>query len=186
MYDVLVLAIALSMDAFAVSIGLASKQKRTWLALALKAGCYFGGFQMVMSAMGYLGSMGLMHYIARIDHWIAFTLLLIIGIKMVYESFGEGTQNDFKKLTHRIFLMLALATSVDAMAAGFSLKLFDVEIFWSLGIIGITTFCLSFLGVYLGHKGGQHFEKGAERMGGMILIAIGVKILWEDYMKSLF
>ena len=184
--DVILLAVALSMDAFAVSIGLASKQKHAWLNVALKAGCYFGGFQILMSAIGYLGGLGLMRYIEHVDHWIVFALLALIGIKMFYESFEQNLETAVRLVTHRTLVLLAIATSIDAMAAGFSLKLFDLNIYTSLLIIGVTTFVLSMVGVYLGHRGGLHFEKSAERFGGVVLIVIGFKILWEDSIKSLF
>lgn len=177
MIEVLFLAVALSMDAFAVSIGLGSKQKTNPFALAFKAGAYFGIFQALMPLIGYLGGKGVLSWVEDYAHWIAFLLLALIGAKMIYESFSEGIEEDIAKITHRVMLMLAIATSIDAMAAGFSLTLLDINPFAACIIIGFTTFGFSWLGVFVGVKSGTWLESKAERVGGIILILIGVKIL---------
>jgi len=177
MIEVVILAIALSMDAFAVSVGLGAKQKSKTATLAVMCGLYFGLFQALMPMVGYLGGKSLLGWIASYSSWVAFGLLLLIGAKMIYESFSEGIEEDIAKVTHRIMIVLAVATSIDAMAAGFTLNLFKVNPFLACMIIGITTFFFSFLGVYVGRKSGNRFESKAELFGGVILVLIGLKIL---------
>ncbi len=177
MIDVLFLAVALSMDAFAVSIGLGSKQKTITIALAFKAGAYFGIFQALMPLIGYLGGRGIVGWVEGYAHWVAFLLLVLIGGKMIYESFAEGIEEDIVKITHRVMLILAIVTSTDAMVAGFTLTLLDVNLFIACMIIGITTFCFSWLGVFVGVKSGAWLESKAGLLGGVILIVIGLKVL---------
>ena len=177
MIEVLFLAVALSMDAFAVSIGLGSKKKTTVLALSINAGVYFGLFQALMPLLGYLGGKGVVGWIEDYAHFVAFLLLVLVGGKMIYESFSEGIEEDISKITHRVMLMLAVATSIDAMAAGFSLTLLDVNPFLACVIIGLTTFVFSWVGVYIGAKSGTWLESRAELFGGIVLILIGIKIL---------
>ena len=177
MIEVLVLATALSMDAFAVSIGLGSKHKKNPLSLALMCGVYFGLFQAVMPLIGYLGGKGVLGWVEAYAPWIAFLLLVLIGGKMVYESFTHGIEDDITNITHRVMLMLAIATSIDAMAAGFALTLLDTSPFIACFIIGLTTFFFSFLGVYIGTKSGTWLESKAELFGGIVLILIGLRML---------
>ncbi len=184
MIEVLILAVALSMDAFAVSLGLGAKQAKFDKALALKAGLFFGFFQALMPLIGYLAGIGLASVIEAIDHWVAFGLLLLIGAKMIYESFGEAVEEEIAIITNKVMLILAIATSIDAMAAGFTLTLLDLSIFVSVMIIGITTFAFSYFGVYFGSRGGAYLESKAELLGGFVLIAIGVKILIEHTLLS--
>lgn len=179
MFEVIILAFALSMDAFAVSIGIGVKKSRFDYLLAFKVGLFFGFFQAFMPLIGYLASVGLGSFIESIDHWVAFFLLSIIGGKMLYESFGENTEDEISIITNKILLILAIATSVDAMAAGFTLNLMHLNPFVSMILIGVITFIFSFLGVYLGTKGGSFLEDKAEKIGGVILILIGLKILIE-------
>jgi putative Mn2+ efflux pump MntP len=178
MIEVVLLAVALSMDAFAVSIGLGSKQQTTPLALAIKAGAYFGLFQALMPLIGYLGGRGVLGWIEDYAHWVAFLLLALIGGKMIYESFSEGIEEDISKITHRVMLMLAIATSIDAMAAGFTLTLLDINPFIACLIIGFTTFAFSWVGVFIGVKSGTWLESKAEFSGGVILMIIGLKMLF--------
>ena len=178
MIEVVLLAVALSMDAFAVSIGLGSKQKTSPLALAIQAGTYFGIFQALMPLIGYLGGKGVLGWIEDYAHWVAFLLLALIGGKMIYESFSEGIEDDISKITHRVMLMLAIATSIDAMAAGFTLTLLDINPFIACLIIGFTTFAFSWVGVFIGVKSGTWLESKAEFSGGSILILIGLKMLF--------
>ena len=177
MIEVVFLAVALSMDAFAVSIGLGSKQKTTPLALAIKAGVYFGFFQGLMPLIGYLGGKGVIGWVEDYAHWVAFLLLALVGGKMIYESFSEGIEEDISNITHRVMLMLAIATSIDAMAAGFTLTLLDMNPFVACLIIGVTTFGFSWLGVFIGVKSGTWLESKAELSGGIILILIGLRML---------
>lgn len=183
MLDVILLALALSMDAFAVSIGLGSKvgsEQTKPINLALKAGIYFGVFQALMPFIGFLGGHGVLGWVEGYAPYIAFILLLFIGGKMVYESFSEGIEEDISQITHRIMLTLAIATSVDAMAAGFSLPLLDVNPFLACAIIGFITFVFSFLGVFIGRRSGTWLESKAELAGGVILILIAFKFLLLD------
>jgi putative Mn2+ efflux pump MntP len=182
--EVLILAIALSMDAFAVSLGLGTKQAKFDKPLALKAGLYFGFFQAIMPLIGYLAGVGLSSLIEAIDHWVAFVLLFLIGAKMIYESFGEAVEEEIAIITNKVMLVLAIATSIDAMAAGFTLTLLEISVVMSVIIIGLTTFVFSYFGVFFGSKGGAYLESKAELLGGFVLIAIGVKILVEHTLLS--
>ena len=177
MLEVIILAIALSMDAFAVSIGLGVKNRHHILALAIKAGLFFGIFQALMPLIGYLGGVGLKSYIGGFDSLIAFVLLLLIGSKMIYEALNENVEDEITMVSNKILLTLAIATSIDAMAAGFTLHLFNLNPFISIVLIGVITFIFSILGVYIGTKGGEKYESKAEIFGGVILILIGIKIL---------
>jgi manganese efflux pump family protein len=176
-FEVLLLAVALSMDAFAVSIGLGSKHKRKPLSLALMSGFYFGLFQALMPVVGYLGGKGVLGWVEAFAPWIAFGLLSLTGGKMIYESLSEGIEEDIANITHRVMLLLAIATSIDAMAAGFALTLLDVGPFLACLVIGVTTFVFSYIGVFIGTKSGTWLESRAELFGGVVLILIGLKIL---------
>jgi len=177
MIEVILLALALSMDAFAVAIGIGVKQGKFDMKLAIKVGLFFGIFQGIMPLFGYLASLGLGTYITEYDHWIAFVLLALIGCKMIYESFGENTEDEFTSFTNKVLLILAIATSIDAMAAGFTLNLLEVNPFVSMVLIGMITYVFSFFGVYLGTKSGGMLEDKAEFLGGVVLVGIGIKIL---------
>ncbi len=175
MIEVIILAVALSMDAFAVSIGLGAKKNTP--GLALKAGFYFGIFQALMPFIGYLGGKGILGWIDAYAHWIAFGLLALIGAKMIYEGISEGIEEDISDVTNKMMLVLAIATSIDAMAAGFSLTLLEVNPYVACLIIGATTFAFSWAGVLIGRKSGTWLESKAEIFGGIVLISIGFKIL---------
>lgn len=177
MFEALILAVALSMDAFAVSIGLGSKHVTKTRSLAVMAAIYFGLFQATMPLIGYLGGKGVLGWAEDYAHWIAFFLLVLIGGKMIYESITEGIEKDIARITHKILLILAIATSIDAMAAGFTLTLIEVNPFVACIIIGATTFFFSWLGVFIGAKSGTWLESKAEFLGGIILILIGFKVL---------
>ncbi|MBI5007778.1 MAG: manganese efflux pump [Nitrosomonadales bacterium] len=175
MIEVIILAVALSMDAFAVSIGLGSKGHSR--GLGLKAGLYFGVFQALMPFIGYLGGKGVLGWVEAYAHWIAFGLLALIGGKMVHEGLSDDIEEDIEALTHKTMLLLAIATSIDAMAAGFSLNLLDINAYLACFIIGVTTFVFSWVGVRIGEKSGTWLESKAEVFGGVVLILIGVKML---------
>lgn len=177
MFEVLILAVALSMDAFAVSIGLGSKHLQKTKSLAVLAAIYFGLFQAVMPLIGFLGGKGVLGWVENYAHWIAFFLLVLIGGKMIYESITESIEENIAKITHKILLVLAIATSIDAMAAGFTLTLINVNPLIACAIIGVTTFFFSWFGVFVGAKSGTWLESKAELLGGTILILIGFKIL---------
>lgn len=178
MIEVLLLAFALSMDAFAVSIGLGAKQNSEYRSLALKAGLFFGVFQAIMPLLGYLGGKGVLGFVSSYASYIAFGLLLLIGAKMIYEGVNEGVEEEIAKITNKIMLTLAIATSIDAMAAGFSLMLLPLNPLLACGIIGLTTFVISFIGVYVGKLTGTWLESKAEIFGGVVLVVIGFRILF--------
>ncbi|AXH14016.1 manganese efflux pump MntP [Malaciobacter mytili LMG 24559] len=180
MLEVFILAVALSMDAFAVSIGLGIKNSKNLKTLAFKAGVYFGFFQALMPFIGYIGGVGLKDIIKDFDYWIAFFILQIIGSKMIYEAFYENIEKQIKVISNKVLFTLAIATSIDALATGFTLHLFSLNIYISLLLIGIITFIFSFLGVFIGSKGNAKYEKKAEIFGGVILIVIGFKILFKN------
>ena len=175
MFDVIVLAVALSMDAFAVSIGLGSKGNTR--GLGLKAGMFFGAFQALMPFIGYLGGKGVLGWVDAYARWIAFGLLALIGVKMIYEGLHEGIEEDIAAVTNKMLLLLAIATSIDAMAAGFSLTLLNIDVYLACLIIGVTTFAFSWVGVQIGKKSGTWLESKAEIFGGVVLILIGIKML---------
>ena len=156
MFEVIVLAVALSMDAFAVSIGLGSKWNIR--GLGLKAGLFFGVFQALMPFIGYLGGKEILGWVNAYANWIAFGLLALIGAKMIYEGLQEGIEEDIAAITNRMMLVLAIATSIDAMAAGFSLTLLDINTYMACLIIGLTTFAFSWVGVEIGKRSGTWLE----------------------------
>ncbi len=177
MIEVLILAIALSMDAFAVSVGLGSKQVRKTSSLALISAIYFGSFQALMPIIGFFGGKGVLGWVEDYAHWIAFFLLILIGGKMIYESISEGIEEDIANVTYKVMLILAIATSIDAMAAGFTLNILEVNPLVACGIIGVTTFFFSWIGVFVGARSGTWLESKAELLGGIILILVGFRIL---------
>ena len=177
---IILLAVGLSMDAFAVSISSGIILKRPTISHALRMALFFGGFQALMPAIGWLLGLGLKDYISNFDHWIAFVLLLLIGGKMIYEALyskEEDVRSDPTKFF--VLLMLAIATSIDALAVGVSFALLLTSIVVPITIIGITTFIFSFIGVFLGQHLGSLFGNKVEILGGVILIGIGSKILFE-------
>ena len=175
MIEVFILAVALSMDAFAVSIGLGAKKNTP--NLALKAGFYFGTFQALMPLVGYLAGKEVLGWIAAYTNWIAFGLLVLIGAKMIYEGVHEGIEEDILIITHKMMLILAVATSIDAMAAGFSLTLLNADPYIACLVIGVVTFAFSVAGVFVGRKSGTYLEGKAEILGGIVLIVMGIKML---------
>jgi manganese efflux pump family protein len=175
MIEVFILAVALSMDAFAVSIGLGAKKNTSHL--ALRAGLFFGIFQALMPFIGYLGGKSVLGWIEAYTHWVAFGLLTLIGAKMIYESLQEGEEEDISDITNKMMLILAIATSIDAMAAGFSLTLLAANPYVACLVIGVTTFAFSVAGVFIGRKSGTWLESKAGIFGGMVLILLGVKFL---------
>lgn len=176
MIEVMVLAIALSMDAFAVSIGLGAKKNSP--RLAIKAGMFFGTFQALMPLIGYAGGKGILGWVEDYAHWIAFILLALVGAKMIYEGFQEGIEDDISAVTNKMMLFLSVATSIDAMAAGFSLTLLDENPFIACLAIGLTTFVFSVIGVFIGRKSGTWLESKAEIFGGAVLVLMGIKMLY--------
>lgn len=177
--EILLIGIGLSMDAFAVSIckGL-SVEKLKWKH-SLIAGVYFGGFQALMPLVGYLLGSQFKSMITSIDHWVAFVLLVLIGVNMIREALGEEGKEKNDSFSFRTMVLLAVATSIDALAVGITFAFLDVNIGLAVLLIGSTTFVLSAAGVRIGNIFGSRFQKKAEVAGGIILVLIGTKILLE-------
>lgn len=177
--EIILVSISLAMDAFAVSIckGLSMK-KMNWKK-ALIIGGYFGIFQTLMPVIGYFLGYGFNALITNIDHWIVFALLLFIGGNMIKESFSkeENTAND--SIDFKTMVILAIATSIDALAVGITFAFLKVNVFIAFSLIGLITFALCVLGVKIGNRFGDKYESKAEFAGGLILIFIGLKILLE-------
>ena len=179
--ELLILAFALSMDAFAVSICLGLGFKRASFKNALIVGLYFGIFQALMPLIGYFAATLFAEYITVAAPWIAFALLLILGIKMIWGSFKkEETENQSEpSLGPKKMLPFAVATSIDALAVGVTLALVNSNIFVAASLIGIITLVVCMIGVKLGQLLGLKFKSWAEIIGGVILILIGLKIFLE-------
>ena len=180
LFSLFLLAVGLSMDAFAVAVckGLALKKINTRHAVIV--GLWFGGFQALMPLIGYLLAAQFRDAITAYDHWIAFALLTLIGGNMIREAVFEKEEEETDAaLSFRSMLPLAVATSIDALAVGVTFAFLDVNIWTSILLIGCTTFVLSMIGVKAGSVFGAKYEKKAELLGGVILILLGVKILLE-------
>ena len=176
--ELLLIAVGLSMDAFAVSVCKGLSVKRLQWRHALLAGLYFGGFQFLMPVLGWLLGSRFEHLITSVDHWIAFILLSLIGFGMIRESFDETEELD-DDFGVRTMLTMAVATSIDALAVGITFAFLAVDILPAAGLIGVTTFLLSALGIAVGGRFGERYRSKAELAGGLILILIGLKILLE-------
>lgn len=176
---ILAIAVGLAMDAFSVSIayGISAKCKNTNNALTMASS--FGAFQAFMPVLGWFAGVKMLDFIAGFDHWLAFALLLLIGCKMIYESTKPEAQRKTKPLNTCVLLVLSIATSIDALAVGLSFAFLKVSIITPIIIIGATTFTLSFGGAVLGDKLSRFKPNKIEILGGLILIAIGAKILIE-------
>jgi len=178
--EIIIIAIGLSMDAFAVSITLGLSVKKLKIKEVLIPGIYFGLFQTIMPLTGYFAGTFFAGKIQNLDHWIAFVLLAIIGGKMIWESFSK----EEKKVNENPFqfikmLLLAVATSIDALAVGITFAFFRINIFLAIIITGVITFCISIAGVKIGNTFGAKFKSKAEFIGGAVLIILGFKILIE-------
>ena len=182
--ELALIGVGLSMDAFAVAVCKGLGMKRLNLRQALVIALFFGGFQALMPVAGWLLGTGFQSYITPVDHWIAFALLAFIGGKMLWDAFrdgedGESAQAGEGRLDLKELAMLAVATSIDALAVGITFAFLQVDIVPAVSLIGAITFALSFAGVAIGHFFGARFEKPATIVGGVVLILIGCKILLE-------
>lgn len=178
MITIIVLAIGLSMDALAISIVSGSIYKSLNVRHALRIGAFFGGFQAFMPLVGSLAGLTMRQYIADYDHWIAFAILCAVGGKMLYESSKiKSEKNNLDVSNVFILLILSIATSIDALAVGITLPFMKIPLGITVTIIGLVTFVLSYLGVYVGKKFGHLFESKIEAIGGLILIGLGIKIV---------
>lgn len=178
-WEILITAVALSMDAFAVSVCKGLAFKKINFKKALIVGLWFGGFQALMPLIGYYLGSTFSNLITAFDHWIAFALLSVIGINMIRESLSTNNEKENSSLSFKTMIVLALATSIDALAVGVTFAFLNVQIYIAILIIGIITLVLSMLGVKIGNVFGAKFKNKAEFAGGIILILIGVKILLE-------
>lgn len=181
-FELLLLGVGLSMDAFAVSICKGLAMEKVTLRKAGLVGLWFGGFQALMPLLGFFLGRQFADAIASFDHWVAFGLLGLIGINMIREALSADDEEEdaTDDLSFKTMFLLAVATSIDALAVGVSLSLAGgVNIWLAIAIIGCTTFLLSAIGVKMGGVFGARFEKKAELVGGVILICLGLKILLE-------
>lgn len=178
LWELFVIAVGLSMDAFAVAICKGLSVGRVRGSHAVTAGIYFGGFQMLMPLLGYLLGVRFQEIIAGVDHWIAFLLLGLIGANMIRESRG-GEEHVDSSFRPRSMLPLAVATSIDALTVGITFAFLQVEIVPAVTLIGLTTLVLSGVGVKAGGLVGERGKSRAELIGGLVLILMGCKILLE-------
>lgn len=173
------LAVAVSMDAFAVSICKGLALQKIKLKQYALVGLWFGGFQALMPVIGYFLGGKFMDKISSFDHWVAAGLLAIIGINMIREALSKDEEKVDKSLDIKTMFMLAVATSIDALAVGISLSVFDINIWLSVLCIGVTTFMFSAAGLKIGSLFGTRHKSKAEFVGGAILIILGIKTLLE-------
>ena len=177
-FTIILLAVALAMDAFAVSIASGITIKDLRIKHSIIIASWFGGFQAIMPLIGWFSGVKLQRFIAEFDHWVVFGLLLVIGSKVIYEAFKiEDVENRPDPMNVPVLFSLSMATSIDAFAAGVSFALLKIGVIEPIIIIGVITFIMSFIGVWIGDRGTHFFEKKMEVAAGVVLIAIGVKVL---------
>lgn len=182
--ELFLLGVGLSMDAFAVSVCKGLGMRKLDKKQALIIGLYFGGFQALMPLIGWLLGSQFQQYITSIDHWIAFILLGFIGGKMMVEAVREWNEKETVEvmdapIDHKNMFVLAVATSIDALAVGITFAFLNTPIIEAITIIGITTMVLSIIGVIVGNFFGSRYKSKAEFIGGLILVLLGLKILLE-------
>lgn len=175
------MSLGLAADAFAVSLTSGFAIRHIKINKALKIALFFGIFQGIMPLIGWLMGLSFRDFISSFDHWIAFLLLTFIGGKMIYETFNEDEEKPFNPLDSSTLFMLAIATSIDALAAGLGLSVIKISILSACTIIGLVTFFVCFIGVYLGHKLGSCFNQKIEILGGITLIGVGFKFLLDHF-----
>lgn len=180
--ELLLIGVGLSMDAFAVSICKGLGMHRVNYRHALVIALFFGGFQALMPLVGWALGSQFAAFITPVDHWIAFALLAFVGAKMLWDAFHEDDgeiEPDAAKLDLKELFMLAIATSIDALAVGIGFAFLHVDIIFAIITIGITTFVLSLVGVVVGNRFGARYERPSTILGGVVLILIGLKILFD-------
>lgn len=178
-FELIATAIALSMDAFAVSICKGLSTAKIKPCNLVITGLYFGGFQALMPIIGFYLGKTFSNLIKEYDHWVAFALLLLLGINMVKESFSDEEEKVDDSFSFKVMLPMAVATSIDALAVGVAFASLNVNICYAASLIGVTTFIFSAIGVAIGKTLGDKFKSKSELFGGIILILIGLKILLE-------
>jgi putative Mn2+ efflux pump MntP len=182
---IIVIAIGLAMDAFAVAIVSGVAYKRLKVNHAFRIAVFFGGFQAFMPVVGWLCGLTAREFLVNYDHWVVFGLLGAIGTKMIYESFRiKRTEQLSDPMGMLMLLSLSVATSIDALAVGITLSFLGNSIATAAVVIGLVTFILSYLGVYIGKTVGHFFENKIKAVGGLVLIGIGVKILLEHLLSA--
>lgn len=179
LFEIVAIGFGLAMDAFAVSVCKGLSMKKIDWKKGIIIALYFGAFQALMPVLGYFLGNTFSSLVQKIDHWIAFILLAVIGGNMIKESADDEKENRNDNVDVKTMALLAIATSIDALAIGITFAFFEVNILLAIGIIGIITFTLSIIGVIIGNKFGDKFQNKAELAGGIILIIIGFKILLE-------
>ena len=177
--ELFLIAVGLSMDAFAVSVCKGLAMPKCTFKKAALVGLWFGGFQALMPAIGYVLGAQFQEAIASIDHWIAFVLLALIGGNMIHEALDNDEEEADASLDVKTMFLLAVATSIDALAIGITFAFLKVNIIPAVCFIGIVTFIISFAGVKIGNVFGARYKNKAEIVGGVILILLGLKILLE-------
>lgn len=177
--ELFLIAVGLSMDAFAVSVCKGLAMPKCTFKKAAIVGLWFGGFQALMPAIGYILGAQFQESIASIDHWIAFVLLALIGGNMIHEALDNDEEEADASLDVKTMFLLAVATSIDALAIGITFAFLKVNIIPAVCFIGIVTFIISFAGVKIGNVFGARYKNKAEIVGGIILILLGLKILLE-------
>ena len=177
--ELFLIAVGLSMDAFAVSVCKGLAMPKCTFKKAAIVGLWFGGFKALMQAIGYILGAKLQEAIASIDHWIAFVLLALIGGNMIHEALDNDEEEADASLDVKTMFLLAVATSIDALAIGITFAFLKVNIIPAVCFIGIVTFIISFAGVKIGNVFGARYKNKAEIVGGVILILLGLKILLE-------
>lgn len=177
--ELVIIAVGLSMDAFAVSIGKGLSLRQIKLRHVLSVGVWFGGFQALMPLIGYLLGATFTAVVSDFDHWVAFFLLGIIGLNMIRDSFSKEEDKHDDDFSFRTMLMLAVATSIDALAVGVSFAFLCVDLWVSVTLIGMITFAFSAVGLKIGNIFGNKYKSKAEFTGGVVLVLMGVKILVE-------
>lgn len=180
-FELLLLSIGLGMDAFAVSVCKGISMKKMDWKKACIVGLYFGGFQALMPVIGYFFGTSFQSIITNIDHWVAFVLLGIIGGKMIQEAFQKDNDEEeySSDVSVKTMLILSVATSIDALAVGITFAFLNVNLLLAITFIGLITFVLSVVGTKIGNRFGDKYKGKAEFIGGIILILIGFKILFE-------
>jgi putative Mn2+ efflux pump MntP len=183
--EIIIIAVGLSMDAFAVSVTLGLSVRKHQIKEIIIPGIYFGFFQALMPLIGYFTGINFAAKIQSLDHWIAFVLLGFVGGKMIWDSFSkeehQAKENPFR---FAAMLLLAIATSIDALAVGITFSFFEINIFKAIVITGFATFCISIAGVKIGNIFGAKYKSKAEFIGGAVLVILGLKILVEHLVFS--
>lgn len=182
--NLFLIAVGLSMDAFAVSVCKGLAMEKAPLKKAMLAGIWFGSFQALMPLAGYLLGSRFERYITSIDHWITFILLALIGGNMIREAFSANEEETSGTMYFKEMFLLAVATSIDALAVGITFAFLQVNILSAVSLIGATTFVLSTVGVKVGNLFGSRYKSRAELAGGILLILMGINILLEHLLQG--